>query len=44
MEFFDERTGEFLPDRETFFGRFSVDGALDIEQGIDAGHGLERDR
>jgi hypothetical protein len=39
-----QRCAEFLPDGEALFGRLAVDATLDLEQGIEALHGFQRDR
>ena len=39
-----ERRALFLADAQTLFGAQAVDGALDVEQHVDALDGLQRDR
>ena len=44
MELGHKRRAEFLPDHEPLGRALAVDAALDVEQGIEALHGFERDR
>ena len=43
MELLDERTGMLLPGGKPRLGQHAIYAALDVEERVDAGHGLERD-
>ncbi len=40
----DKRLAQFPSDRLALLGMLAIDGALDVEQGVDAVHDLDRDR
>jgi hypothetical protein len=44
VELGHQRRAEFLANREPLGRALAVDGALDVEQGVEALHGFERDR
>jgi hypothetical protein len=44
LQFGEERSALLLPDAQALVGAGAVDGALDIEQRVDALHRLQRDR
>ena len=44
VELGHQRRAEFLADRAPFGWRLAIDAALDVEQGIETLHSVERDR
>ena len=44
LKLFDKRLAPLLADRPALFGALAVDRPLDLEQGVDAAHDLDRDR
>jgi hypothetical protein len=38
----DQRLAQFLANGPALLGRFAIDGPLDVEQGVDASHNLDR--